>query len=212
MTEAPEPIPPDPTTPGDVTRLLAAMRGDDARAGEELLGRIYATLQALARAQLSRERPEHTLQATVLVHDAWLRLTGGDHGSHWESRAHFYAAASRAMRRLLVDHARARRAGRRRGDLASDLPDDIPQATGPHPVDLIALDEGLTRLAREDERAHRVVELRYFSGLTFEEIAAVLAVSVPTVKRDWRFARAWLRRELDLAPDDPLVSEPPPQG
>jgi RNA polymerase sigma-70 factor (ECF subfamily) len=200
----------DANSPGEVTQLLEAMRQGDAEAGDILLGRIYATLQTLARAQLSRERPDHTLQATVLVHDAWLRLTGGGHDTHWENRAHFYAAASRAMRRLLVDHARARRAGRRRADLASDLPAELAEPTRPHPVDLIALDEALTRLAGEDERAHRVVELRYFSGLAFEDIATVVGVSVPTVKRDWRFARAWLRRELDLAPDDPLVNDSPP--
>jgi RNA polymerase sigma factor (TIGR02999 family) len=181
--------------PGELTRLLDAMREGDAAAGEALLVRIYETLRVLARTQLSRERQDHTLQPTALVHDAWVRLTAGAPVA-WQNRSHFFAAAARAMRRLLVDHARARRAGRRRHDLAEPLGPDLAEPTGPEAVDLIALDDALHALEQEDPRAHRVVELKYFSGLEMEEIAELLEVSAATVKRDWRFAQAWLRQRL----------------
>jgi RNA polymerase sigma factor (TIGR02999 family) len=190
---------------GELTRLLDAMREGDPAAGEALLARIYETLRALARNQLSRERQDHTLQPTVLVHDAWARLTAGAPVA-WKNRSHFFAAAARAMRRLLVDHARARRAGRRRHDLGEPLGLDLAAPTGPEVVDLIALDDALNALDREDPRAHRVVELKYFSGLEIEEIAELLDVSAATVKRDWRFAQAWLRRHLG---DDPRQVESP---
>jgi RNA polymerase sigma factor (TIGR02999 family) len=182
------------------------MRGGDAAASELLLARIYETLRQLARTQLAHERPDHTLQPTALVHDAWLRLTGGAPIA-WQNRGHFFAAAARAMRRLLVDHARARRAGRRRRDLGGELPLDLAAPTGPDAVDLIALDLALTALEAEEPRAHRVVELKYFSGLELEEVAALLEVSVATVKRDWRYAQAWLRQRMQADSDEPRTPD-----
>lgn len=191
-----------PDADGELTRLLDAMRRGDTAAGEALLARIYGTLRQLAASQLARERPDHTLQPTILVHDAWIRLTGGTPAA-WQSRSHFFAAAARAMRRLLVDHARARRAGRRRHDLAAALPDDVAAVSGPDAVDLIALDAALRALEAEEPRAHQVVELKYFSGLEIDEIAELLDVSPATIKRDWRFAQAWLRHHLADEAGDP---------
>ena len=182
----------------EVTALLEAMRSGDAAAGERLLPLVYGVLHEIAARQLQRERPDHTLQPTILLHDAWLRLTA-DRAAPWTDRAHFFALATRAMRRLLVDHARARGAAKRRGDLGQGLDDNIRADTAPDLVDLIALDDALNELATVDDRARRVVELRFFGALEWEEIATVMSVSEPTVKRDWRFARAWLRRRMDGA-------------
>ena len=199
--------------PSEVTALLEALRGGDSAAGERLLPLVYGVLHDIAARQLQRERPDHTLQPTILLHDAWLKLTA-DRSAPWADRAHFFALATRAMRRLLVDHARARSAGKRRGDLAEMLIEDVAAApTMPDPVDLIALDDALNQLALVDDRARRVVELRFFGALEWSEIAAVLGVSEPTVKRDWRFARVWLRRRMeagDTEVGDPTDVESPP--
>lgn len=192
-------------TNSEVTALLEAVRAGDASASDRLLPLVYAALHEIAARQLQQERQDHTLQPTILIHDAWLRLTA-DRDTPWNNRAHFYALAARAMRHLLVDHARARRAGKRRGDLAEALPDDLAGATGPDAVDLIALDDAMAELGRVDERARKVIELRFFGGFEWSEIAGALDVSERTAKRDWRFARAWLRRALDSgspAQDDP---------
>lgn len=195
----------------EVTALLEALRAGDAEAGDRLLPMVYGILHEIAARQLQRERPDHTLQPTILLHDAWLKLTA-DRGAAWSDRAHFFALATRAMRRMLVDHARARGAGKRRGDLAQDLDENIHAGRGADPVDLIALDEALTALAAVDDRARRVVELRFFGALEWAEIADLVGASERTVKRDWRFARAWLRRQMEgggAGGDDPTATNSP---
>jgi len=180
-----------------VTRLLAELdRGGDA--AQRLFPIVYEELRALAEAQLKRERAGHTLQPTALVHEAFLKLTGQS-AAKYESRAHFLAIAATAMRRVLVHHAEKHRSLKRGGDLVRRDVDTAPEMTAPEsgdPVDLLALDEALSRLAQLDERKSKVVEMRYFAGLSVEETAAALGSSPATVKRDWEFARVWLLREL----------------
>lgn len=166
-----------------------------AQAAADLVRQLYTELKSLARARLSREGVVPTLQTTALVHEAYLRLVArGDPG--WDGRVHFFGAASDAMRRILVDRARARaRVKRGGGNLRVEL-GDLADASEDAGVDVLALDEALTRLAAEDPRKARVVELRYFAGLSVAEVAAITATSITTVKSDWNFARAWLRREM----------------
>ena len=197
-------------TPDDseVTALLEALRDGDAVAGERLFPLVYGMLHDIAARQLRGERAGHTLQPTILLHDAWLKLTS-NRASPWSDRGHFYALATRVMRRLLVDHARARGAGKRRRDMVQELPDNLAATTAVDPVDMIALDQALTDLAAADDRARQVVELRFFGGLEWDEIASVVGASTSTVKRDWEFARAWLRRRMDgvtHVPADPRTS------
>jgi RNA polymerase sigma-70 factor, ECF subfamily len=181
---------------GDVTRLLLAWRHGDARALEELTPLVYAELRRIARQQMAGERrPDHTLQPTAVVNEAFLRLIDLKR-IDWQDRAHFFAMSSRLMRRVLVDHARSRRYLKRGGGVPKTTLPSIDLRTDERPVDLIALDDALEMLAANDPRRSQVVELRYFGGLTVEETASVLQVSPDTVKRDWRLARAWLRREL----------------
>jgi len=179
----------------DVTLLLhAVQRGTDG-AVEALVPLVYHELYDLAVHFMRGERDDHTLQPTALVHDAYLRLVQQQHVS-WKCRAHFYGIASQAMRRILVDHARRRLSAKR--DFGDRVTLDHAVAESPNEsVDLIALDEALSRLASLDERAARVVELRYFGGMNLDGTAEALGVSVATVKRDWTFARAFLRRELE---------------
>lgn len=172
---------------------------------ERLLAVAYAELRRMARAHLAGERPEHTLVPTALVHEAWIRL-GIDRESVFDSREHFLRVASTAMRHILVDHARARRAAKRDGGLQVTLTEALGAEQAPL-VDVLALDGALERLAEAEPRWAQVVELRFFAGLEVTEIAALLEVSATTVKRDWRFARAWLARELDL---DPAPTGPSP--
>ena len=184
-----------------VTELLRAWGAGDAGAGEALVPLVYAELRRQARLALRREGEGHTLQPTALVHEAWLRLEG-QHDARWESRTQFLAVAAQAMRRVLVDHARTRRALKRGGggaqvtlgaaDRAAAAPDTAPDA-----VDVLALDEALARLATLDPRKARLVELRYFAGLSIPEAAAALGISQATVGREWSVARMWLRRELE---------------
>jgi RNA polymerase sigma factor (TIGR02999 family) len=184
----------------DVTRLLARMRsegGDDAAAAR-VFPLVYEQLRELAARQLRKERGGHTLQATALVHEAFLKLQH-QHEAEFESRSHMLAVAAMAMRRILVDHAERRRSQKRgggaaRGEFEHAL--EVPAPDTADPVDLIALDEALRALAALDERKARVVELRWFAGLSVEEVAEVLGSSPATVKRDWEFARVWLLREL----------------
>jgi len=188
--------------PGEVTRLLREA-AEDRLASDELLPLVYDELRALARARIAHERPGQTLQATALVHEAWLRVAGEDEAG-WNGKGHFFGAAARAMRRILVEQ--ARRKGRIKhggGHERVELEDAEPPLAGgeaveePDGLDVLAVEEALARLEQQDPRKGRLVELRYFAGLTVEETAAVLGVSVGTVERDWRFVRAWLQTELD---------------
>jgi RNA polymerase sigma-70 factor, ECF subfamily len=183
-----------------VTDLLLAWRAGDETALARLTPLVHQELQRMARRCLRGERAGHSLQATALVHEAYLRLVDVQH-VNWQNRAHFLAMAARLMRRVLVDAARARRSQKRGGGV---LPVSLSDA-GHHPEkgeDVVALDEALHALAEVDERKSRVVELRFFGGLSVAETAAALTVSPETVMRDWKLARAWLRRELGRARAD----------
>jgi len=182
-----------PQTP-DVTRLLADWAGGNAQALDRLMPFVYEELRRIADRALGRERPGHTLQATALIHEAYLRLVD-QHTPHFQNRAHFFAIASQIVRRILVDHAR-RRASVKRGGGGTSVLLDMDVAADAPSVDALALDEVLTRLTHLDAQQARIVELRFFGGLTVEETADVLGISPRTVKRDWSMARAWLRREL----------------
>jgi RNA polymerase sigma factor (TIGR02999 family) len=178
-----------------VTALLARWRGGDARALESLIPLVYGELQSLARHYLRQERADHTLQSTALVHEAYVRLAG-DAAPALQNRSHFFGIAARLMRQILVEHARAHRAAKRGGGVAAlplEAAGDLPLRVD---ADLLALDEALTELTRLDERQGRVVELRFFSGLSIDETAEVMAISPATVSREWTTARAWLHREL----------------
>jgi len=183
---------------GDITGLLRRWRDGDPRALDELTPLVYEELHRLAAPYMRRERSDHTLQPTALVHEAFLRLTGLRRAD-FQNRAHFYGAAAQVMRRILVDHARRHKADKRgRGDAM--LPLDEAMAVGIDlRLDLVHLDEALQQLAVVAERPARVVELRYFGGLSIEETAAVLEIAPATVKRHWAFARAWLHRALNAA-------------
>jgi RNA polymerase sigma factor (TIGR02999 family) len=179
----------------DVTRLLEDLRGGDPSRFPELLTAVQAELRALAARHLARERPDHTLQPTALVHEAYFKLVDQRDRS-WESKAHFLAIASTAMRRVLLEHARARLAEKRGGGLERVTLFEVPSALDERPAALVALDEALERFALIDPENARIVELRWFGGLASEETAAVLGVSTRTVERGWRAARAWLRDQL----------------
>lgn len=193
-------LPVDPTPPPAITTLLNDWRGGDSRALDLLIPLVYEELRQVAARHLAVERSDHTLQSTALVHEAYARLVGVD--IPWQDRAHFFAVASGTMRRILVDHARARRAGKRGGGAVPVTLQEGLLGKETATDRLVELDDALRRLAAMDSRKERVVELRYFGGLNAGEIAEVLKVGVATVQRDLRFARAWLRRELsdgDLA-------------
>jgi RNA polymerase sigma factor (TIGR02999 family) len=180
-----------------VTDLLAASRRGDPAAFDQLLPLVYDELHVVAERHMRGERPEHTLQPTALVHEAFLRLAGVN--VPYEDRSHFIRAASQAMRRVLVDHARARNAAKRGGNLRVTLDESlVPQDDGV--VDLLVLDDALSRLAAAEPRWARVVELRFFGGLEVVEVAAALGISTATAKRDWQFARAWLAKALRETP------------
>jgi RNA polymerase sigma-70 factor, ECF subfamily len=178
-----------------VTALLDQARAGRAEAIEALLPLVYAELRRVAAAYMRRERPGQTIQATALVHEAYLRLMR-ERNVDWQNRSHFCAIAANSMRQILVERARARRAAKRGGEWARvSLHEGLVGGKEPE-VDIEALDEALERLARRDPDQARLVELRYFGGLTIEETAAVLGVSPATVKRSWMVARAWLKKEL----------------
>ncbi len=184
------------TPPGAVTELLLAWSGGDTGALERLMPLVEAELHRLARAYMGRERREHTLQATALVNEAFLRLTDAQR-VRWQDRAHFLGIAARLMRRVLVDHARSR-AYRKRGGGAHRVTLHEALVVSPDPAcDVLALDRALEALAAVDLRKSKIIELRFFGGLSVEETAEVLGVSPDTVKRDWRLAKLWLRRELE---------------
>jgi RNA polymerase sigma-70 factor (ECF subfamily) len=185
---------PNPS-PGAVTELLKNARGGNQAAFDGLFPLVYAELRRIAAREMRRERPGRTLQATALVHEAYLRLLR-DASLSFENRAHFLGIAAHAMREILIERARARVAQKRGGHAVRVTLEDVLFATQGASVDVLALDEALQRLARLDERRARVVELRYFGGLSVEETAAALDLSPATVKRAWTLARAWLYREL----------------
>ena len=179
----------------DITGLLGRWRRGDEEAVAELMPAVYGELRRLAARALRGERSGHTLQATALVHEGYLRLAAGT-PPRWRDRSHFYAVAARTMRRILVDHARRRRAARRGGAARPVTLTEGALPAAPPVVDLLDLDAALEALARHDERKARVIEMRFFAGLTEAETAAALGVSAPTVRLDARLARAWLYRRL----------------
>ena len=183
----------------DLTRILSAVEAGDPSAAAELLPLVYDELRKLAAAKLAREKPGDTLDATALVHEAFLRLVGGSatgREQRWDGRGHFFAAAAEAMRRILIDRARAKQADKRGGPRKRLDIDAIDLVTTAESEQLLAVDEALARLAREDAAAARLVELRYFAGLTVEEAGSALGMSTATAYRHWNYARAWLHAEL----------------
>ncbi len=184
----------EPST-GEITRLLVELRSGNREAEVKLVPLVYSHLHRLAAHYMRHERPDHTLQATALVNEAYLRLVSQEE-TGWQDRAHFFGVAARVMRQILVDHARARQAGKRGGP-AEKLPlDEALELSPARSRELVALDDALESLGQIDPQQARVVELRFFGGLTVEETAEVLGISPRTVKRDWRVARAWLHGEL----------------
>jgi RNA polymerase sigma factor (TIGR02999 family) len=179
----------------DITQLLRRWQEGDQQASEELLPLVYGELRRIARRHLRGERDGHTLEATALVHEVYLRLAGGTE-LRWNDRVHFYAVAAQMMRRVLVDHARGRGAAKRGGSLVRVSLDEAREPAVESGPDVVALDDALRSLEALDPRKSRIVELRFFGGLTLEETAAVLAVSVPTVVKETRLARAWLHSQI----------------
>jgi len=178
-----------------ITRWLNQVRKGDAAAASELMGSVYKELRQLAGYYMRSERPDHTLQPTALVHEAYLRIFGAEPVA-WQDRAHFFAVAARQMRRVLVDHARKVGANKRGGPAVKITLDAAQEVADERKQDLVALDEVLARLEHLDARAGRVVELKFFSGMTDKEVASVLGVALATVRRDWEFSKAWLFKEL----------------
>lgn len=198
------------TEKSDVTRLLSEMAGGDADAVDRLLPLVYGQLRELARRELQKERDGHTLTATAVVHEAYLRLAELD-SITWEGRAHFFGAAAVAMRRVLISYARARNAQKRGSGVVPVSLDDVVVAARERPAQVLALDEALTRLAELNPRQARVVECRFFAGMSIDETAEAVGVSNATVRRDWTMARAWLNRELSDPEGDPSPGGGPPR-
>jgi RNA polymerase sigma factor (TIGR02999 family) len=195
----------------DVTRLLSAIEQGDPGAAEQILPVVYDELRRLAAQRLAGEKPGQTLQATALVHEAYLRLVGGEdedaagpRGQHWNSRGHFFAAAAEAMRRILVENARRKHTGKRGGGRARQNLDGLDLAAPNTPEEVLALDEALDKLAATDRTAFDVVQLRFFAGLPIPEVAQLLSISPRKADRLWAYARAWLHQEIQ--------GEPRPEG
>jgi RNA polymerase sigma factor (TIGR02999 family) len=188
----------------EVTRILSAIDQGDPHAAEQLLPLLYEELHRLAEQKLAQERPGQTLQATALVHEAYIRLVDVEQAQHWSSRGHFFAAAAEAMRRILIEQARRKRRARHGGDRRRvDLDEALSLAATPS-EDLLALDEALGRLEMADPLAARLIKLRYFAGLSMPQAAEALGVPLRTAERNWTYARTWLHRELSQAePPDP---------
>lgn len=187
----------------DIQDILAEIGNDDPSRAEQLLPLLYDELRKLAEARLARERPDHTLAATALVHEAYLRLLPGDRSANWDSRGHFFAAASEAMRRILVDSARRKSAKRNQGWANRvTLPEaDILGDDGSADQQLIQLDESLCRLANEAPQKAELVKLRFFAGLSIQEAAKTLGISTATADRHWKYARAWLQHDMRHSDD-----------
>ena len=183
----------------EITQLPRAWNGGDESALEKLMPIVYSELHRIARRYMARESPDHTLQTSALVNEAYLRLVDGS-DSMWADRSRVLGIAANVMRHILVDHARAHNAGKRGdGQLQVTLIEEMAGGTSSSTADVLAVDEALTRLAEFDPRQAKVLEMHFFGGLTFEEIAQQLDISLRTVKRDWTMARAWLRQELSTA-------------
>jgi len=180
----------------DMTRLLKAWSGGDRQALDDILPVAYSEVRKLARSYLRRERPDHTLQATALVNEAYIRLID-QRDVQWQNRAHFFGIAAQIMRRILVDHARMQKAGRRGSGVNPVVLDEALEVASDQHLDFVALADALNALAELDPRQAKIVELRYFGGLSIEETAEVVQLSPATVKREWAGARTWLRRELE---------------
>ena len=181
----------------DVTRILSQIDSGDPAAAEQLLPLVYDELRKLAAKMFAQERPDQTLQATALVHEAYLRLVDTENAQNWNGRGHFFAAAAEAMRRLLVENARRKKSAKAGGGWQRQALLDAELAVDSASDDLFAVDDALTRFAAAHPRPARLVHLRFFLGLTLEEAAATLGVDARTAYRDWAYARAWLRRDLD---------------
>jgi RNA polymerase sigma factor (TIGR02999 family) len=181
----------------DLTCILSAIEQGDPHASEQLLPLVYEELRKLAAQKLASEKPGQTLQATSLVHEAYLRLVGADKVGYWDNRGHFFAAAAEAMRRILIDNARHKRRPKHGGDRRRVALDDTAALADAPSDDLLALDEALTKLAAEEPTKAALVKLRFFAGLTTSEVAEVLGISVATAERNWTYARVWLYAELN---------------
>lgn len=187
----------------DLTKLLDAAAAGDPKAAAELLPLVYDELRKLAAARMAAEKPGQTLQATALVHEAYVRLVGGEQTRGWDGRGHFFAAAAEAMRRILVDRARHKQTEKAGGGLRRVELDDVePALVEPDCDVLLALDEALRQLEAKDARKAELVKLRFFAGLTAEEAAAALRVSTSTAEKDWAYARSWLRLAIDRLSGD----------
>jgi RNA polymerase sigma factor (TIGR02999 family) len=186
----------------EVTRILSAVEQGDPTAVEQLLPLVYEELRKLAAAKLAHENPGQTLQATALVHEAYIRLVDDEKAQHWDSRGHFFAAAAVAMRRILVEQARRKQRLKRGGEFQRIPLDDIELECGFRSDELLALDEAIARLELHDPEKAKVVQLRFFVGMKHEEVANVLEISTVTARRHWRYARAWLRREIRNGPEN----------
>ncbi|MCR4413698.1 MAG: ECF-type sigma factor [Thermoguttaceae bacterium] len=181
----------------EVTRILSAIEQGDPQAAEQLLPLVYDELRRLAAEKMAREKPGQTLEATALVHEAYIRLVDVEKAQHWDSRGHFFAAAAEAMRRILTENARRKACVKRGGGWHRVDLDDLDLPTKLAPERLLDLDEAIEKLSGEDEAAGRLVKIMYFAGLTIEQAAAVLGISVATAYRHWAYARAWLQCELN---------------
>ncbi|MBN1853949.1 sigma-70 family RNA polymerase sigma factor [bacterium] len=180
----------------DVQQILVAIEHGDAKAAEQLLPLVYDELRKLAAVKLANEKPGQTLQATALVHEAYLRLVDTDNVQHWEGRGHFFAAAAESMRRILVENYRRKRRLKRGGKMSRNELEEVAVVMPQSDLDLVELDAALRKLEAKNTRRAQVVKLRYYAGLTVEEAAATLGVSTSTVDRDWTYARAWLFCEM----------------
>lgn len=186
----------DPAAASNATAILADLRNGDESASERLWPLIYEELRSIAARLMADERANHTLQPTALVHEAYVRMLGHETETNWESKAHFLSVAAETIRRILVDHARRKRAQKRGSGWQRMTLSEVGDASGGREVDVLALDEALNRLATLHERQARVVQLRYFGGLSIEETAHVLGIARSTVADDWRVAKAWLLHQL----------------
>ena len=193
-----QPNEPSDVQPREVTRLLNEMRAGNAQSANQLMDCVYKELRRLAAYYMKAERSNHTLQPTALVHEVFLRVLGKE-DVEWQNRAHFFAVAARQMRHILVDHARAVKADKRGGGMKVGL-EEAGSLAGKPEADLLEVDEALSKLEGVDPRAAKVVELKFFSGLTDKEAAEVLGIPVISVRRDWDFAKAWLFHRLTAAP------------